>query len=124
VGPEEIDHLLSLPAYAVLGEVMNFNGVADGTKRFFPSSRRRAPGRHFGRTCLVLTGRRLQAFRAVGIDSDHTTACPEKTPGGAGSGLYRADTGSVLTAELVTAMNELPIQNRVCLVTDDVPLPA
>ena len=79
VGAGEMDRLLDLPGVWGLGEVMDFNAVADGEERIL-SVIERARRRH----CLLdghaslLTGARLQAFRATGIDSDHTTNSPEK----------------------------------------------
>ena len=124
VGPEEAERLLDLPECHGLGEVMDFNGVADGEAHILSvveSARRRH--------CILdghvslLTGRRLQAFRAVGIDSDHTTNCAEKLREELALGFTVQVQESMLSEEMVQAMNEAPVQDRICLVTDDVPLP-
>ena len=124
VGPREVDRLLNLPGVYGLGEVMDFNGVADGEAHIL-SVVERASRRH----CLLdghaslLTGRRLQAFRAVGIDSDHTTNCADKLREELALGFTVQIQESMLSEEMVRAMNDAPIQDRICLVTDDVPLP-
>ena len=123
VGPEEMDRLLDLPGIWGLGEVMDFNGVADGEERIL-SVIERARRRH----CLLdghaslLTGARLQAFRATGIDSDHTTNSPEKLREELALGFTVQIQESMLSEGMVQAMNEAPAQDRICLVTDDVPL--
>lgn len=123
VGPGEMDRLLDLPGVWGLGEVMDFNGVADGEERIL-SVIERARRRH----CLLdghaslLTGERLQAFRATGIDSDHTTNSPEKLREELALGFTVQIQESMLSAGMVEAMNEAPVQDRICLVTDDVPL--
>jgi len=124
VGPEEAAALLDLPGMAGLGEVMDFNGVANGDVRILSVIETAAE-----RGCIldghasVLTGRRLQAFRATGIDSDHTTASAEKLLEELSLGFTVQIQECMLSEELVRAMNTVAIQNRICLVTDDVPLP-
>lgn len=123
VGAGEMDRLLDLPGVWGLGEVMDFNAVADGEERIL-SVIERARRRH----CLLdghaslLTGARLQAFRATGIDSDHTTNSPEKLREELALGFTVQVQESMLSEEMVRAMNEAPVQDRICLVTDDVPL--
>ena len=123
VGPGEVDRLLDLPGVWGLGEVMDFNGVADGEERIL-SVIERARRRH----CLLdghaslLTGARLQAFRATGIDSDHTTNSPEKLREELALGFTVQVQESMLSRGMVEAMNQAPVQDRICLVTDDVPL--
>lgn len=123
VGPDEMDRLLDLPGIWGLGEIMDFNGVADGDERIL-SVIERARRRH----CLLdghaslLTGARLQAFRATGIDSDHTTNSPDKLREELALGFTVQIQESMLSRGMVEAMNESPAQDRICLVTDDVPL--
>ncbi len=124
VGPEEAAALLDLPGMSGLGEVMDFNGVANGDARILSVIETAAE-----RGCIldghasVLTGRRLQAFRATGIDSDHTTSSAEKLLEELSLGFTVQIQECMLSEELVRAMNTVAIQNRICLVTDDVPLP-
>lgn len=124
VGPEEVDALLDLPGVYGLGEVMDFNGVAEGEEHILSVIERAGK-----RGCILdghaslLTGRRLQAFRAVGIDSDHTTNCDDKLREELALGFTVQVQECMLSEDMVKAMNEVPVQDRICLVTDDVPLP-
>lgn len=124
VGPQEVDALLDLPGVYGLGEVMDFNGVADGEEHILSVIDRAAR-----RGCILdghaslLTGRRLQAFRAVGIDSDHTTNCGDKLREELALGFTVQVQECMLSEDMVKAMNDYPVQDRICLVTDDVPLP-
>ena len=124
VGAVEAEALLSLPGICGLGEVMDFNGVADGEERILS-----VVGAAARRGCIVdghasvLTGPRLQAFRAVGIDSDHTTPTAEKLREELALGFTVQIQGCMLHPTLVQEMNDAPVQDRICLVTDDVPLP-
>lgn len=124
VDAEETERLLALPGIAGLGEVMDFNGVAAGEKHILSvveAARRR--GFLLDGHASILTGRRLQAFRAAGIDSDHTTASAEKLREELALGFTVQIQSCMLSEEMVKAMNEAPVQDRICLVTDDVPLP-
>ena len=124
VGPEETERLLDLPGVCGLGEVMDFNGVADGGEHILSvaeAARRR--GVFLDGHASVLTGRRLQVFRAAGIDSDHTVASAAKLREELALGFTVQVQECVLNAELVRAMDEAPVQDRICLVTDDVSLP-
>lgn len=124
VAGEEAEALLDLPGVRGLGEVMDFNGVAGGDERILSVVEAAAR-----RGCIldghasVLTGRRLQAFRAVGIDSDHTTSSAEKLREELSLGFTVQIQECMLSEEMVQAMNTAPLQDRICLVTDDVPLP-
>lgn len=123
VDAAEMSRLLDLPGVHGLGEVMDFNGVADGEARILSIIERASE-----RGCLMdghaalLTGRRLQAFKAAGIDSDHTLFTAEKLLEELSLGFTSQVQGAMLSEEMVAAMNEAPLQDRICLVTDDVPL--
>lgn len=124
VGAAEAGQLLDLPGVCGLGEVMDFNGVADGDEHILSVIETAVR-----RGCIVdghaslLTGRRLQAFRAAGIDSDHTLGTAEKLREELALGFTVQVQGAMLSEELARAMNDAPVQERICLVTDDVPLP-
>lgn len=124
VDATEMERLLDLPGIHGLGEVMDFNGVAGGDERICAVVETGAR-----RGCLldghasVLTGRRLQAFRAAGIDSDHTLGTAEKLQEELALGFTVQIQECMLNPDLAAAMNTVPLQNRICLVTDDVPLP-
>lgn len=124
IGAAEAGKLLDLPGVWGLGEVMDFNAVAEGDPHILSVIEEAHK-----RNCLidghasVLTGRRLQTFRAAGIDSDHTLGTAEKLHEELALGFCVQIQEAMLNKELVKAMNEAPVQNRICLVTDDVPLP-
>lgn len=123
VGPEEAAEMLEHPGIFGLGEVMDFNGVADGEEHILSVIRQaRARGMMIDGHASVLTGERLQRFAAAGIDSDHTAANPEQLRERLALGFCVQVQECNLSAGMVQAMNELPVSNRVCLVTDDVPL--
>lgn len=123
VGPEEAAEMLEHPGIFGLGEVMDFNGVADGEEQILAVIREaRARGMMIDGHASVLTGERLQRFAAAGIDSDHTAANPEQLRERLSLGFCVQIQECNLSAGMVQAMNELPISSRVCLVTDDVPL--
>src|SRR5699024_2505821 len=81
------------------------------------------------RDCLIdghaslLTGRDLQAFRAAGIDSDHTLRTADNLLEELALGFTVQVQSCCLNRELVEAMNTVRLQEQICLVTDDVPLP-
>lgn len=123
VGPEEAAEMLAHPGIFGLGEVMDFNGVADGEENILAVVRAaRERGVMIDGHASVLTGERLQRFAAAGIDSDHTAANPEQLRERLALGCCVQVQECNLSAGMVQAMNELPVSNRVCLVTDDVPL--
>ena len=123
VGPKEAAEMLAHPGIFGLGEVMDFNGVADGEEQILAVIREaRARGMMIDGHASVLTGERLQRFAAAGIDSDHTAANPEQLRERLALGCCVQVQECNLSAGMVQAMNELPVSNRVCLVTDDVPL--
>lgn len=112
-----------LPQIMALGEVMDFNGVASGDARILGVVEAGIRNGwvvdgHAG----ALAGRELQAFRAVGITSDHTTPSAEKLREELALGFTVQIQDCMLSAEMVKAMNEAAPDNRICLVTDDVPL--
>ena len=124
VGPAEMEALLDIPGVAGLGEVMDFNAVAAGDERMLSVIEAAANrGVFLTATSPPLTGRRLQIFRAMGIDSDHTTPLLKKLREELALGFTVQVQECMLNREIVQAMNDAPVQDRICLVTDDVPLP-
>ena len=123
VGENEMNRMLDLPGVHGLGEVMDFNGVAAADPEML-----RIIAAGAARGCILdghasmLTGDRLQAFRATGIDSDHTTPTAEKLKEELALGFNVQIQEIMLSEAMVQAINEAPLQNRICLVTDDVPL--
>ena len=124
VGPAEMEALLDIPGVAGLGEVMDFNAVAAGDERMLSVIEAAANrGVFLDGHVSALTGRRLQIFRAMGIDSDHTVPSAEKLREELALGFTVQVQECMLNREIVQAMNDAPVQDRICLVTDDVPLP-
>ena len=124
VGPAEMEALLDIPGVAGLGEVMDFNAVAAGDERMLSIIEAAANhGVFLDGHVSALTGRRLQTFRAMGIDSDHTVPSAEKLREELALGFTVQVQECMLNREIVQAMNDAPVQDRICLVTDDVPLP-
>ena len=124
VGPAEMDALLEIPGVAGLGEVMDFNAVAAGDSRMLSVIETAARhGVFLDGHVSALTGRRLQIFKAMGIDSDHTTSSADKLREELAMGFTVQVQECMLSREIVQAMNEAPVQDRICLATDDVPLP-
>ena len=116
--------LLDIPGVAGLGEVMDFNAVAAGDERMLSVIEAAANhGVFLDGHVSALTGRRLQTFRAMGIDSDHTVPSAEKLREELALGFTVQVQECMLNREIVQAMNDAPVQDRICLVTDDVPLP-
>lgn len=121
---ENIAAMLSLPDVHGLGEVMDFNAVVAADPAILSIiGEAQAKGQILDGHASALTGRRLAAFRATGIDSDHTLGTAEKLREELALGFTVQIQESMLNKELVDAMNSAPVQDRICLVTDDVPLP-
>lgn len=123
VGPDEVREMLSHPGIFGLGEVMDFNGVADGEAlilSIIDVARKR--GVIIDGHASVLTGERLQGFAAAGIDSDHTAMTADKLRELLAQGFCVQVQESALNREMAAAMNNAAVSNRICLVTDDVSL--
>lgn len=102
---------------------MHFNGVADAEPdilSIIEEGTRR--GVLIDGHASLLTGRRLQAFRAAGIHTDHTVDSAEKLREVLALGFYAQIQLSMLTPALCRVMEEISLDSRICLVTDDVPL--
>jgi len=117
-----MEEALDIPGVAGLGEVMDFNAVADGDERILAvveAARRR--GVLMDCHNPALTGRRLQAFRSTGLDADHTgmtlPMLKEKLSAGFSVELQSA----FFSAETMAFLNAFPFKDRIMLVTDDVP---
>lgn len=124
VNGEEMDRLLDIPGVHGLGEVMDFNGVAAAEPEILKVIEAGAKrGVILDGHASMLTGDRLQAFRATGIDSDHTTPTAEKLKEELALGFNVQIQEIMLSEAMVRAIKDAPLQNRICLVTDDVPLP-
>lgn len=123
VDAEAVRRMLALPGVLGLGEVMDFNGVAAGDDRMLAICRAaREAGVPLDGHVPALHGADLQAFAAPGIDCDHTYMDPETVLEKLRLGMCVQIQERFLTRELMETLNRLNVQNRVMLVTDDVPL--
>lgn len=123
IDAEAVRRMLALPGVLGLGEVMDFNGVAAGDARMLAICRAaREAGVPLDGHVPALRGESLQAFAAPGIDCDHTYMDPETVLEKLRLGMCVQIQERFLTRELMEALNRLKVQNRVMLVTDDVPL--
>lgn len=121
---KEMDEMLNLKGVIGLGEVMDFNAVSHGEKRMIDIIQAATnKGVLLDGHVASLTGKDLQIFRAMGIDSDHTLGTAEKLLEELSLGFTVQIQESKLNKELVKVMNDATVSNRICIVTDDVPLP-
>jgi adenine deaminase len=119
----EVTEMLSLPAVHGLGEVMDFFGVIAGDPKMMAiiAAARDAGVLLDGHTPL-LKGKELQAFAASGIDCDHTYMDAAIVKEKLRYGLSVQIQERFFTKELMAYLNSLTVQNRIMLVTDDVPV--
>ncbi len=120
---DEMSKLLKMDGIYGLGEVMDFNGIADGEEHIHGVVERAAEtGCILDGHVALLEGKRLQIFRAAGIDSDHTIGEPEKLKEELALGFTVQVQLHKIHPELMRVMNEAKVKDKICLVTDDVPL--
>ncbi len=123
VGAEETERFVNNPGIHGLGEIMDFNGVANGEDLILSVVETAARhGAIIDGHVPVLTGWKLQAFRAAGIDSDHCVDNPEKLLEDISLGITAEVQGNNMSPELARVLNEAPVNNRLCICTDDVSL--
>lgn len=119
---EQMAEALDIPGVKGLGEVMDFNGVADGDQRILAVVET-ARQRGVIMDCHVpaLTGRRLQAFRSTGLDTDHTDMALARAKEKLAAGFSIQVQRSFFSSELMEFLNRFPLQDRIMLITDDIP---
>ena len=112
---------LDIPGVKGLGEVMDFNAVADGDERLLAVVET-ARQRGVLLDCHVpeLTGRRLQAFRSTGLDADHTDMSLPRLKEKLSTGFSVQVQRTFFSAETMEYLNKFPLQDRIMLITDDV----
>lgn len=118
----QMEKALDIPGVKGLGEVMDFNGVADGDERILAvveTARKR--GVLLDCHVPALTGRRLQAFRSTGLDTDHTDMSLPRLKEKLSAGFSVQVQRSFFSAETMEYLNRFPFQDRIMLITDDVP---
>ncbi len=119
----EIATMLGFPGVHGLGEVMDFFGVIQGDPKIIGviEAAQKMGVLLDGHTPL-LKGKELQAFAASGIDCDHTYMDPAIVAEKLGNGMCVQIQERFFTPELMAYLNGCPVQNRIMLVTDDVPI--
>jgi adenine deaminase len=118
-----IAEMLKFPGVLGLGEVMDFNGVIAGDTRMMDViSTAQEAGVLIDGHCPLLKGKELQAFASAGIDCDHTYMDSETAADKLRCGLWIQIQERFLTRELMAFIEKSPVRNRICLVTDDVPI--
>jgi adenine deaminase len=128
IGPDEVKALLALPRVLGLAEVMDGASVVSEDPRALSilaacggvdGQRVDSPGVIEGHNPM-LRGRALSAFIAAGVDSDHTLATPADLVEKARQGVTLMLQERYLSAEAIAALERLPLDIGLCLVTDDV----
>lgn len=122
VEEKEMEEMLDIPGVCGMGEIMDFNAVADGDERILAvlaAAKKR--GVIMDAHIPALTGRRLQAFRTAGADADHTDMFLDRAKEKLEMGFSIQVQQTFLSAELMAFLNDYPMQDRIMLITDDVP---
>ncbi|WP_343951880.1 adenine deaminase [Nonomuraea longicatena] len=117
----DIADLLSRDGVRTLGEVMDYRGVVSGDPRTMEIVRAaRRLGVRLDGHCPNLSGDDLNEYLWAGIDSDHTKNRTAVAVEKAGLGMVLMLQEKSLSAELVSALQRLPVLPEFCLVTDDI----
>jgi adenine deaminase len=118
-----VAEMLGWPAIHGLGEVMDFFGVIAGDPKMMSviAAAQSAGVLLDGHTPL-LRGKELEAFAASGIDCDHTYMDVATVREKLRCGMFVQIQERFFTKELMAYFNSFPVQNRIMLVTDDVPV--
>ncbi|MEA4893204.1 MAG: adenine deaminase C-terminal domain-containing protein [Peptococcaceae bacterium] len=123
IGGKEMEEMLAFDGILGLGEVMDFHGVIAGDQKLMDIiDAAKKAGVLLDGHVPALKGRELQAFAASGIDCDHTFMDPEIVAEKLRYGISVQIQERFLTRELMAYLNTCPVQSRIMLVTDDVPI--
>jgi adenine deaminase len=123
IGPDEVVRMLAYPGVLGLGEVMDFNGVIAGDPTMLAIiDAAKQQGVLLDGHVPTLRGYQLQAFIASGIDADHTYMDPSIVEEKLQNGMAVQIQERFFTSELMEYLNQAPVQDRIMLVTDDVPI--
>lgn len=120
---KEISQMLKIPGVHGLGEVMDFFGVIACDPKIMDviEAAKREGVLLDGHTPL-LKGKELEAFAASGIDCDHTYMDAQIVQEKLSLGMCVQIQERFFSKELMEYLNSCPVQNRIMLVTDDVPI--
>lgn len=120
---KEVAEMLRLSGVHGLGEVMDFFGViACDPKIMGVIEAAQREGVLLDGHTPLLKGKELEAFAASGIDCDHTYMDAEIVKEKLSLGMCVQIQERFFTKELMAYLNSCPVQNRIMLVTDDVPV--
>ena len=123
IGPDEVLSMLSYPGVLGLGEVMDFNGVISADPKMLAIiDTAKQQGVLLDGHVPTLRGYQLQAFIASGIDADHTYMNPSIVEEKLQNGMAVQIQERFFSSELMAYLNQMPVQDRIMLVTDDVPI--
>jgi len=118
---KDVADMLTWPGVIGLGEVMDARAVVDGSPRMVGIlGAGQTAGVPIEGHNPMLVGRELQAFVAAGILGDHTQAAPQRLVERLRLGQAVELQERYLGAEHIAALNQLPADAAVLLVTDDV----
>lgn len=124
----QIDHkamaaMLDFPGVLGMGEMMDFLGVVHNDPAIINVIQAaRDAGVLLDGHAPLLSGKQLQAFVSTGINCDHTYMDLESVREKLRYGMCVQIQERYFTPELMTFLNDWPVQNRIMLVTDDVPI--
>jgi len=123
IGPAQVKEMLDYPGVLGLGEVMDFLGVIGCDERMLGIiAEAKSRGVLLDGHVPTLRGRELQAFISTGIDCDHTYMSPDIIQEKLRCGMCVQIQERFFTPELMAYLNACPVQNRIMLATDDVPI--
>ena len=120
---EDVREMLSYDGVLGLGEVMDFNGVVDSDEKMMAIiDEAQKTGCLMDAHVPLLKGRSLQAFVSTGLDCDHTYMDVDSVAEKLRCGMWVQIQERYFTPELMTYLNDSPVQGRILLATDDVPI--
>lgn len=123
ISAEDVREMLGFPGVHGLGEVMDFLGLIEGDHKMTSIvEAARQEGVFIDGHVPLLTGKELQAYIASGIHCDHTYMDPEIVKEKLSLGMCVQIQERFFTEELMDFLNKCPVQNRIMLATDDVPV--
>ena len=119
---DDIEDLFDNYSFSGLGEVMDFNGVVESDPKMLSIIKAaRERDKIIDGHSSILSGDKLQSFIASGITSDHTIMTPTSVLEKLRLGMWVQIQERFITQELMSFLNNFPVQDRIIIVTDDVP---
>jgi adenine deaminase len=119
---DDIEDLFDNYSFSGLGEVMDFNGVVDGDLKMLSIiSSARERNKIIDGHSSILSGDKLQSFISTGITSDHTIITVDTILEKLRLGMWVQIQERFITPDLMNFLENFPVQDRIIIVTDDVP---